>query len=215
MRCLVPILALPLLLAACGQRFSPDAYATRAVQQMNRVEQGVVIGRRAVAVQADGTTGATSGAAAGGIIGAQSPGGDMTRAIGGVGGALVGGLFGAATERVAGDTTATEYIVRKTNGDLVSVTQRDATPLDIGQRVLVIGGAQARIVPDYTQRVPGETPASAPPASDRGPEPTPIQDPALPPFVPAVAPPVPVPLAPPLVPVFPPMAAPEPPAAGG
>lgn len=200
MRCLVPILALPLLLAACGQRFSPDAYATRAVQQMNRVEQGVVIGRRNVAVQADGTTGATSGAAAGGIIGAQSPGGDMTRAIGGVGGALVGGLFGAATERVAGDTTATEYIVRKTNGDLVSVTQRDATPLDIGQRVLVIGGAQARIVPDYTQPVPGEAPAAAPPAS--------IQDPAPPPFVPAVAPPVPVP-------IFPPMAAPEAPAAGG
>ena len=207
MRCLVPILALPLLLAACGQRFSPDAYATRAVQQMNRVEQGVVIGRRAVAVQADGTTGATSGAAAGGIIGAQSPGGDMTRAIGGVGGALVGGLFGAATERVAGDTTATEYIVRKTNGDLVSVTQRDATPLDIGQRVLVIGGAQARIVPDYTQPVPGEAPAATPP--------TPIQDPAPPPFVPAVAPPFPVPIAPPLVPVFPPMTAPEAPAAGG
>ena len=215
MRCLVPILALPLLLAACGQRFSPDAYATRAVQQMNRVEQGVVIGRRAVAVQADGTTGATSGAAAGGIIGAQSPGGDMTRAIGGVGGALVGGLFGAATERVAGDTTATEYIVRKANGDLVSVTQRDATPLDIGQRVLVIGGAQARIVPDYTQPVPGEAPAAIPATSGRGPEPAPIPDPAPPPFVPAVAPPVPVPLAPPLVPVVPPMAAPEAPAAGG
>lgn len=207
MRCLAPILALPLLLAACGQRFSPDTYATRAVQQMNRVEQGVVIGRRSVAVQADGATGATSGAAAGGIIGAQSPGGDMTRAIGGVGGALVGGLFGAATERVAGDTTATEYIVRKTNGDLVSVTQRDATPLDIGQRVLVIGGAQARIVADYTQPVPGEAPATAPPA--------PIQDPAPPPLLPAVAPPVPVPLAPPLVPVFPPMAAPETPTVGG
>jgi outer membrane lipoprotein SlyB len=190
MRCLVPILALPLLLAACGQRSSPDAYATRAVQQMNRVEQGVVIGLRSVAVQADGTTGATSGAAAGGIIGAQSPGGDMTRAIGGVGGALVGGLFGAATERVAGDTTATEYIVRKTNGDLVSVTQRDATPLDIGQRVLVIGGKQARIVADYTQPVPGETPAAALPAIDRGPEPAPIQDPTPPPFGSTIAPPV-------------------------
>jgi outer membrane lipoprotein SlyB len=215
MRCLVPILALPLLLAACGQRFSPDAYATRAVQQMNRVEQGVVIGRRAVAVQADGTTGATSGAAAGGIIGAQSPGGDMTRAIGGVGGALVGGLFGAATERVAGDTTATEYIVRKANGELVSVTQRDATPLDLGQRVLVIGGAQARIVPDYTQPVPGESALASPPATSRAPEPTPTQDPAPPPFTPAVTPIWTAPLAPPAAPAVPPLAAPEAPLPGG
>lgn len=193
-------LALPLLLSACGQRFSPDAYATRAVQQMNRVEQGVVIGRRNVTVQAEGTTGATTGAAAGGIIGAQSPGSDMTRAIGGVGGALVGGLFGAATERVAGDTTATEYIVRKTNGDLVSVTQRDTTQLDIGQRVLVIGGAQARIVPDYTQPIPREAPTAPPPAIGRTTEPAPIQDTAPPPFAPTFAPallPTPAPDAPP------------------
>lgn len=205
------ILALPLLLVACGQRFSPDAYATRAVQQMNRVEQGVVIGRRNVTVQAEGTTGATTGAAAGGLIGAQSPGTDMTRTIGGVGGALIGGLFGAATERVAGDTTATEYIVRKTNGDLVSVTQRDATQLDLGQRVLVIGGAQARIVPDYTQPIPGEAPAAAPPTIGRTADPAPIQDPAPPPFAPAVAPP----LAPPFAPALLPTAAPEAPLAGG
>jgi outer membrane lipoprotein SlyB len=157
------LLPLLLALAACGPRYSPDAYATAAVQQMNRVEQGMVIGRRAVTVQANGGTGAATGGAAGGIIGAQAPGGNMAGAIGAVGGALVGGLFGTAAERVAGDTTATEYIVRKANGELVSVTQRDATPLEIGARVLVIAGNQARIVPDYT--APEEpVPAAAPPA---------------------------------------------------
>jgi len=162
------ILILPLVLTACGPRYSPDAYATRAVQQMNRVEQGVVIGRRAVTVQAEGSTGAATGAAAGGIIGSQGPGGNMAGAIGAVGGALVGGLFGAAAERVAGDTTATEYIVRKTNGELLSVTQRDPTPLDVGERVLVIAGNQARIVPDYT--APGDPPPTSIPAA---PEPPP------------------------------------------
>jgi hypothetical protein len=34
---------------------------------------------------------------------------------------------------------------------MVTVTQREETPLELGARVLVIGGTQARIVPDYTQ----------------------------------------------------------------
>ncbi|PWS35450.1 hypothetical protein DFH01_17715 [Falsiroseomonas bella] len=169
---LAPLLAL----AACGPRFSPDAYATRAVQQMNRVEQGVVIGRREVAVQLEGTTGAATGGAAGGIIGSQVPGGNMAGAIGAVGGALVGGLFGTAAERVVGDTKAFEYIVRKTNGDLVSVTQRDEQPLEIGLRVLVIAGNQARIVADYTQ--PGEAPPTAIPAEPEPPRPAPAPAPA-------------------------------------
>jgi outer membrane lipoprotein SlyB len=163
MRAALLPLVLPLALAACGPRYSPDAYATRAVQQMNRVEQGVVIGRRNVTVQAEGATGAATGGAAGGIVGSQAPGGNITGAIGAVGGALVGGLIGSAAERVAGDTTAFEYIVRKTNGDLVSVTQRDARPLDVGARVLVIAGNQARIVADYTQ--PGDPPPTVPPTA--------------------------------------------------
>ncbi|NKE44966.1 hypothetical protein HB662_09260 [Roseomonas frigidaquae] len=164
------LLLLPALaLAACRPSYSPDDYATAAVQQMNRVEQAVIIGRRQVTVTAEGNTGAATGGAAGGILGSQAPGGNMAGAIGAVGGALVGGLFGAATERVAGNTTAYEYIVRKPNGDLLSVTQRDEIALAIGERVLVIAGAQARIVPDYTQPVPEEgsgtpTPATLPAA---------------------------------------------------
>jgi outer membrane lipoprotein SlyB len=188
------LLLLPLALTACGQRFSPDAYATTAVQQMNRVEQGVVIGRRQVTVQADGSTGAATGGAAGGIIGAQTPGGNMAGAIGAVGGALVGGLFGSAAERVAGDTTAFEYIVRKTNGDLVSVTQRDPAPLGLGLRVLVIAGNQARIVPDYTApgdpaptSIPAEA-AQAPNAAAPASGATPVSSPP-PPAPPAETPP--------------------------
>ncbi|WP_137178750.1 hypothetical protein [Roseomonas sp. AR75] len=191
-------LALPLALAGCGQRYSPDAYATRAVQQVNRVEQGVIIGRRDVAVQMDGATGAATGGAAGGIIGSQAPGGNMAGAIGAVGGALVGGLFGSAAERVVGDTTAHEYIVRKANNELVSVTQRDETPLEVGARVLVIAGNQARIVPDYT--MPGDPPPTTVPA-----EPTPPAQTAAQPF-----PPLPTADAAPPPPAAPPDVAPLP-----
>jgi outer membrane lipoprotein SlyB len=183
-RHLLPLILLaPLALAACRPSYSADDYATRAVQQMNRVEQAVIIGVRRVTVTAEGSTGAATGGAAGGILGSQAPGGNMASAIGAVGGALVGGLLGAATERVAGDTTAFEYIARKENGELFTVTQRDPTPLAIGQRVLMIGGNQARIVPDYTAApaTPPATPpaqAEAPPAAQPAAEPPATEAPA-------------------------------------
>jgi outer membrane lipoprotein SlyB len=138
-----------LILAGCGPDYSPDTYSSNAVQQANKVEQGVVVGVRDVAVTAAGTTGAVTGGAAGGIAGSQVGTGPVS-AFAALGGTLVGGLTGAAVEHAAGDTNAYEYIVRKGNGDLVSVTQKDKVPLALGQKVLVIAGNQARVVPDYT-----------------------------------------------------------------
>ena len=108
--------------------YSPDTYASSAVQQANKVEQGVVVGVRKVAVDASGATGAVTGAAAGGIAGSQAPGGTVSTALGALGGSLVGGLIGSGVERAAGDTFAYEYVVRKPNNELISVTQRDPAP---------------------------------------------------------------------------------------
>ena len=140
------------------------------MQQANKVEQGTVVGRRLVKVSAEGSTGAATGAAAGGVLGAQAPGGGIMSALGGVGGALVGGLVGTAAEHTVVDTRAYEYVVRTGKGDLLSVTQTDTTPLAIGQKVLLIAGNQARIVPDYTSEpaamaARAETPPAAPPAA--------------------------------------------------
>lgn len=175
-----PLLFAVFLLAACGQRYSPDTYATRAVQQANKVEQGTVIGRRDVKVTAEGSTGAASGAAAGGVLGAQTPGGGIFSALGGVGGALVGGLVGTAAEHAVVDTSAFEYVVRTGKGDLLSVTQKDTVPLAIGQKVLLIAGNQARVVPDYAAE-PAATaaraaalpaaPSAPPPAAPETPSP--------------------------------------------
>ncbi len=143
------VLCTLLALAACSPDYSANSYASSAVQQANKVDQGVVIGRRLVGVVSNGATGAVTGGAAGGIAGAQV-GNGVTSAFGALGGTVVGGLVGSAVEKTTGDTKAYEYVVRKTNGDLESVTQQDTRPLDIGQKVLVIAGNQARIVPDYT-----------------------------------------------------------------
>jgi len=155
-RDLVLLLSLTCLAGACSPTYSPNTYASSAVQQANKVEQGVVVGVRQVGVSAAGTVGTATGAAAGGIAGSATPGGSVGEAFGALGGAVVGGLVGSGVEHMAGDTMAFEYIVRKANGDLLSVTQRDKEPLAVGAKVLLITGGQARIVPDYTVAVKPE-----------------------------------------------------------
>lgn len=146
----IPILTLGLLpLAGCGPSYSPNTYASNAVQQANKVNSGVVVGVRPVQITAQGAIGGVAGAAAGGVAGSQV-GVGATSTFAAIGGSLLGGIAGVTAEHVVGDTNGFEYIVRKPNGDLVSVAQKEEKPLHLGQKVLVISGAQARIVPDYT-----------------------------------------------------------------
>ena len=162
-------------LAACAPDYSPNTYNGSAVQQANKVESAVVVGFREVQISANGTVGAVTGGAAGGILGSQMGNTPLQSALGGITGTAVGALVGSTIEHAAGDTTGWEYIVRKHNGDLLSLTQREKTPLPLGQKVLVITGAQARIIPDYS--VPPaepakEEPPKAPPAVEK---PAPLQ----------------------------------------
>jgi outer membrane lipoprotein SlyB len=142
--------------AGCAPSYSPNSYDARAVQQANKVDQGLV---RKIDISANGAAGAAIGGAAGGIAGSQFGGGALS-AFTALGGTLLGGLVGTTVEHTQGDTEGYEYIVRKPNGDLLSVTQKDTTPLAIGEKVLVIAGPQARVVPDYT--VPAEPPKVKP-----------------------------------------------------
>lgn len=159
------LLAAVFAVTGCAPSYSPNVYTGAAVQQADKVESGTVIGFRQVEIQSDGTVGAVAGGAAGGVLGAQAGEGPVSHALGAVGGALAGGLVGTAVEHTTGDTTGWEYIVREAKGDLVSVTQRQDKPLGIGQKVLVIYGKQARIIPDYTTAsAPPPTPTPAPSA---------------------------------------------------
>jgi outer membrane lipoprotein SlyB len=153
---LLTMLSLACLLSACGPDYSPDTYSSAAVQQASKVDAGVVVGVRKVDISADATLGAATGAAAGGITGSQAATG-AAGALGAVGGAVAGGIAGNGLGHSVSDTFGYEYIVRKANGDLLSVTQKDQEPLKIGMHVLIIQGPQARIVSDYTVPVEAET----------------------------------------------------------
>jgi outer membrane lipoprotein SlyB len=199
----ISLLLAALALAACAERFSPDEYAQRAVQQANPVQPGVVLGSRRVGLAADGAAGTAAGAAAGGAVGGAAGGAGVTAALGAVGGALIGGIIGRTAERSTANTDAIEYIIRQDDGALVSVTQRDAAPIANGTRVLVIKGAQARIVADYTAPVAATRPAAAPAPATEAP-PTAQVPPA------AQAPPAPV-VTLPIAAVAPPPVVPPPP----
>jgi outer membrane lipoprotein SlyB len=108
-----------LLLAGCTPSYSPDTYAAAAAQQANKVDQGIVVGVRAVQISADTTLGTATGGAAGGVVG-STVGGGATSALGAVGGTVAGGVVGNVLGHVAGDTDGFEYIVKKDNGDLLS-----------------------------------------------------------------------------------------------
>lgn len=188
--CFLLLPAVPAL-TGCGRSYSPDTYANTAVQQANKAEQGTITGVRRVRVAADGTAGAVTGGAAGGIVGSQAPGGTLSTALGAVGGTLVGGLVGSAAEKATGQTDAFEYIIRKENGELLSVTQRDTVPLFIGQKVLVIQGSQARVLPDYTVPSDADQPIPRPSAQQVAPSPPPVSATPLPAPPPAPTTPAP------------------------
>lgn len=137
-------------LGACAPPYSPNIYAADAVQQANKVDRGIVIGYREVTISDDGTVGAVTGGAAGGILGAQNEDSSIPTALTALGGSVVGGLVGSTIQHATGDTTGWEYIIQETSGNLISVTQRQMSPLPVGQKVLVIEGRQARVVPDYS-----------------------------------------------------------------
>jgi outer membrane lipoprotein SlyB len=145
---LISALAL-VALSACGPSYSPDTYASAAAQQAAKVERGIVVGVRQVDISANTTIAGATGGAAGGL-GASQVGSGVVNGLATLGGAVAGVVAGSTVGHAIEDTSGYEYIVRKPNGDLVSVTQKDATPLAVGARVLVIAGPQARIVADYT-----------------------------------------------------------------
>ena len=143
--------SLSLLTACGGTDYSPNTYASGAAQSASKVDAGFVIGFREVMISANGTVGAVTGGAAGGVLGSQAGSSGLDNALGGVIGSAVGSIVGSTIEHVTGDTKGWEYIVKKRNGDMLSVTQTEPKPLALGQKVLVISGAQqSRVIADYS-----------------------------------------------------------------
>lgn len=137
-----------LLLAGCAKNYSPDNYGPGGMQQANKVDRAVVHSLREVDVNDPSLgLGAAGGAAAGGIAGSQIGNGSGNAAAV-LGGAIVGGVIGHLIEQEVNATKAFEYILEKSNGDLMTLAQKQDVPLAVGSHVLILYGVQARVILD-------------------------------------------------------------------
>ena len=140
-------------LVGCVRNISPDSYSVGSVGQVNRTIAAVVISARMIDIAGTTRVGGTAGAASGAVIGSNAGGSNsQANIIGAIGGAVVGGIAGASIEANATKQKGMEYVVETDNGNLMTIVQGIDTVFSQGQKVLVLYGAQSRLIADPRNR---------------------------------------------------------------
>lgn len=141
--------SIPLIfLSGCASNISSQSYEVGSVGQTSRVVPATVVSARPVDVAGTKNIGTPVGAIAGGVAGSAIGGGARANILGAIGGAVIGGLAGTAIESGVTKQTGMEYVVELQSGGLVTLVQGPETVLSVGQRVLLIYGPPARLIPD-------------------------------------------------------------------
>lgn len=148
------ILILSLLLAPSlfAQETRSDRYERRDAGRQATVMEGTVIDIRSVTMRKNANeayTGMTIGAATGAAVGAVATKGKDNSAqnIAAIAGGALGGLAGANIERAATKVVADEFIIKLSNGQLVSISQAMDPSLRIGSPVYVVYSDRIRVIP--------------------------------------------------------------------
>ncbi len=137
-------------LTACAPNISPHTYQASESGVASKVLSGVIVGKRAVKVDANSGVGGLAGAGIGAAGGSAIGGSSRSNIAGAIGGAVLGGVLGNAIEKAIHSNKAFEYIINLKNGSTISITQVQELEFAVGQPVLIIYGATTRIVPDNT-----------------------------------------------------------------
>lgn len=140
--------AMVLGLSGCTSNISPTSYSVGSVGQVNRTIAAKVISVRPVDIT--GTTGAggTAGGALGATAGSGLGHGDRANVAGAIAGAVVGAVAGAAIEQGATRQSGFEYVVQTENDNLMTIVQGANPTFAVNDKVLVLYGSPARIIPD-------------------------------------------------------------------
>lgn len=137
-------------LTACAPNVSPHTYQASESGVASKVLSGVIVGKRAVKVDANSGVGGLAGAGIGAAGGSAIGGSSHSNIAGAIGGAVLGGVVGNAIEKAIHSNKAFEYIINLKDGSTISITQVQELEFAVGQSVLIIYGATTRIVPDNT-----------------------------------------------------------------
>ena len=138
------------LMTGCGSNVSPNTYEAAESGVASKVLAGVIVGKRAVKIDAKSGVGGLAGAGVGVAGGSAIGGSPQANIAAAIGGAVIGGLIGNAVDKAAHSHKAFEYIINLKDGSTISIAQVQEMEFEVGQPVLVIYGATTRIVPDNT-----------------------------------------------------------------
>ena len=138
-------------MTGCSDSSSTATLSPSAMRQANKVDRAVVASYRQVEVS-DPSHGL--GVAGGETVGSMIGSGNAGQATAAMTGLLIAGPLVPALQHTYADAPAYEYVLRKSNGDTVTLAQKQNEPYEVGQHVLIYYGVQARIVADEKYGLP-------------------------------------------------------------
>ena len=136
-----------LFAVSCAEDINDNSYQMTSVGSADRVGQGVIISVRPVQIQGDSQAGTVTGGLVGGVA-ASTIGRGSGSVLSSLGGALLGAFVGGLTQEELSEQQALQYIVRLTDGNMITVIQGKRNRLAVGQRVFVLYGRETRLIPD-------------------------------------------------------------------
>ncbi|MDR0933545.1 MAG: hypothetical protein LBM56_00430 [Burkholderiaceae bacterium] len=147
------LLAAILLVSGCAQDINPDDYEVESVGAVSKAEPGEIVSARDVFVEGNTQGGELAGLAAGSVAGSELGQGTRANALGAIGGAIIGDIVGKEIEAKASSQKGIEYVIRKDNGEMVTLTQGTEPAFSPGDRVLILyDSKRARIIADNEKK---------------------------------------------------------------
>ncbi|MBQ4616530.1 MAG: hypothetical protein IJB29_07490 [Mailhella sp.] len=152
---LAAVLLLPApVLTGCSSHVGGSDYKASQAQQSYSAYMATVVSIQPVTIHGDTssrqTLGGILGAVAGGLVG-STIGSGAGSTLAAAGGSLLGGVAGAGAGALTAQEQGLQIVLNDDNGNTEIVVQGAEPPLQPGQRVTVIVGADGsrRVVPAY------------------------------------------------------------------
>ena len=134
------------MLAGCQADINSNQYATSSVGVASAASECSVLSVRPVSIKSDNQLGTVIGGLAGGVAGYSIGSGSTAHNLGAIGGAVLGGVAGKATQGALSSQSGYEYIVKLSDGQVMTLTQGNDTLLTPGQRCMILFGNPSRLI---------------------------------------------------------------------
>ena len=135
-----------ILLTSCQADIASNQYSTSSVGVARSASECSVVSVRQVNVKSNNGLGTVIGSVAGGVAGYSIGSGSTAHNLGAIGGAVLGGMAGNAAQGALSSQGGFEYVVKLSNGQIMTLTQGTDVLLTPGQRCMVLFGNPARLI---------------------------------------------------------------------